>query len=438
MTMFSSATAVLNGQSHNRFGIPSVSQDSEVVIQIATPSISPALMPFYSLFRIDVSEDLRGWQLLRQMLVENDVATSGTIDVVDSARSLPRNRFYRVQMPQLITPFAQATGSFRVGTLSLLVTDPDRRSNTLPGEDHQIVITIWYPAQEQAGTVPEKYVETAIAFNWELYRDGGAIVDEFVSHSDRDAPIRSGAFPIIIYSPGLWGHRKSNTGLAVELASHGYIVVGIDHEDSELSLHPDGRQVEGTHPPNTTAANTETIQQRAQDIVQVLDTLGELNETHPVLSGKLELSAIGGIGFSLGGSAILKACSQDDRLLTVCAMDGGLFDEVLRVTTLGKPLLFVRGDGADPEYGGDDRKSFFDLQVAPAWWLKFRQAMHVSFIDAQLIGVFPPISRDTGREIHRVRNRYVLSFFNRFVKKEDDGLLDAEPEDSIIRTLVAK
>lgn len=372
------------------------------------------------------------------MLIENDAAASGTVDVLDSAQSLPGSRFYRVQRKQVMTPFTLPTGTFRIGTLSLLVTDPDRQSNTLPGEHHQIVITIWYPAQVQAGAVPEKYVETPIAYNWQLHRDDGAIVDMLASHSDRDAPIRSGAFPVILYSPGLWGHRKSNTGLAVELASHGYIVVGIDHEDTELSLQPDARRVEGTHPPYTTAAVTETIQERARDVVHVLDTLGELNETHPVLAGKLELGAIGGIGFSIGGSAIVMACSQDNRLLAVCAMDGALFDKDLRVTTLGKPLLFIRGDGADPVGPGDDRKSFFDQQVAPAWWLKFHQAIHTSFVDEQVIGVLPPISRDTGREIHRVRNRYVLSFLNRFVKNENDGLLDAEPQNTIIRALMSK
>ena len=46
-------------------------------------------------------------------------------------------------------------------------------------------------------------------------------------------------FPIVLYSPGGDLHRRDNTDKAEELASHGYIVVGIDAPETPLSVFPE-------------------------------------------------------------------------------------------------------------------------------------------------------------------------------------------------------
>ena len=47
--------------------------------------------------------------------------------------------------------------------------------------------------------------------------------------------------PIIIFSHGITGSRHIHTALAEELASHGYLVVGVDHPyDANLTIFPDG------------------------------------------------------------------------------------------------------------------------------------------------------------------------------------------------------
>jgi dienelactone hydrolase len=421
----------------NRINSLALSLEGTAELQVQSAAVDSIFLPYYSTFVLEKSTGLVDWTRVRYEVIINQTATAGLFTITDDSAPASQRRFYRTQAKSLITPFVAPAGPYSVGRRRLLITDTNRASATLPGEDHQIVITIWHPTPPQPGQVPMEYVEPGVATTWEFYRGDTNLVGEFTSHAFDSPPVVDGPFPVVLLSPGLWGHRKENTGLAQELTSHGYIVVGMDHEDTELSIQPDGRTVMGTHPPLTTPNAIATINERREDFENVLNSLELINANDPVLAGNLELTAVGSIGFSLGGSAALKFCSQDNRCLAVVAMDGTIFDPVLQQLVLGKPLLFVRAQGADPEYTGDDRKAFFDLQQSPAWWLKFNYAVHPSFIDAQLISqALAPLP--VGREIHRVRNQYIVSFLNRFLKQENDGLLDAAPTSPVVMTLLEK
>jgi predicted dienelactone hydrolase len=50
------------------------------------------------------------------------------------------------------------------------------------------------------------------------------------------------ALPLVVLSPGFTNSRSALTALAEDLASHGYIVAGIDHAyESFATAFPDGR-----------------------------------------------------------------------------------------------------------------------------------------------------------------------------------------------------
>src|SRR5215469_17228750 len=51
-----------------------------------------------------------------------------------------------------------------------------------------------------------------------------------------------GGHPLVVLSPGFTNARSALTGLAEDLASHGYVVAGIDHTyESFGTAFPDGR-----------------------------------------------------------------------------------------------------------------------------------------------------------------------------------------------------
>jgi Predicted dienelactone hydrolase len=60
--------------------------------------------------------------------------------------------------------------------------------------------------------------------------------------SDATPAGRQRAHPLVVLSPGFTNSRSTLTALAEDLASHGYVVAGIDHTyESFATAFPDGR-----------------------------------------------------------------------------------------------------------------------------------------------------------------------------------------------------
>ena len=117
-----------------------------------------------------------------------------------------------------------------------------------------------------------------------------------------------------------------------ELASHGYVVIGISHTyGAVITVFPDGRQV----PTNQQAlpddvsdeaydrASNMLVQQWAGDIVLTLDELENMDQESGVwfLSGKIDLDQVGVFGHSTGGGAAVEFCLVDARCQAILGMD---------------------------------------------------------------------------------------------------------------------
>src|SRR5271166_2224326 len=98
------------------------------------------------------------------------------------------------------------------------------------------MVTCWYPAAAQAGLLPVKYVEPQVATGggYNLTASGGgnfgSQVEGFFSHSLSNPPLAANPvpYPVVLYDPGAGGHRRESTDKAEDLASWGYVVVGLD------------------------------------------------------------------------------------------------------------------------------------------------------------------------------------------------------------------
>ena len=103
------------------------------------------------------------------------------------------------------------------------------------------------------------------------------VVRRLVAHSHLRAPIVPGAerFPVVLYSYGYHGHRKLNTHTVEELASHGFVVVAVDHGDCVGTVLSDGRYLKGIDPPG--ALLPSLIPDRITDIQTILAELVNIN-----------------------------------------------------------------------------------------------------------------------------------------------------------------
>src|SRR6202030_68991 len=86
--------------------------------------------------------------------------------------------------------------------------------------------------------------------------------------------------PLVVLSPGFTNSRSTLTALAEDLASHGYVVAGIDHTyESFATAFPDGRVTTCLAREALRSGRGEkVVASRAADVSFVL---GELTGAHP-------------------------------------------------------------------------------------------------------------------------------------------------------------
>src|SRR5436309_3368494 len=104
---------------------------------------------------------------------------------------------------------------------------------------------LWYPAA--AGRRPASYVPSSVARF--LASSAGlktAVLQSVKLDATTDAkPLaRRGGWPVVLFSPGFGVERELYAGLIEDIASHGYVVVAIDHpHDASIVEIPDGHVV---------------------------------------------------------------------------------------------------------------------------------------------------------------------------------------------------
>ncbi len=207
--------------------------------------------PYYDLYPLETSTNLVDWAPL--VTLQRTNAALDTLQFLDAGAPQLTRRFYRTPTNSLLTPIPQASGPYSVGTFSMLLTDPSRTNRVLH-TNYQFMITFWYPAVAQAGVLPALYEDKQVAMCGCYYISGGSSWNNqlaaFFSHSLSNTPLATNLvkYPVLLYSPGWTGHRRENTDKVEDLASWGYVVVGLDHRDTFLSVLPNGTLLHGQNP----------------------------------------------------------------------------------------------------------------------------------------------------------------------------------------------
>ena len=247
------------------------------------------------------------------------------------------------------------TGSFAVGKLGSLLEDATRPASATIGIDgpRHLRIVAWYPATQGTGT-PAHYVSDLDTIADGLVASGEVSQLEVSGLALIADPARAAAepaidqpAPVVLLSPGNATNVEFYGALAEDLASHGYVVIGIDHPYQVAAVEVGGGvAVYPGDPPLSEAAAVvpAKIDERIADIRFVLDRL----ETHAAglapLAGHLDLSRIGVIGHSNGGIAAAGACA--DARVDACAnidgqLAGGPFSARQDPSAPSKPFLFL-------------------------------------------------------------------------------------------------
>jgi len=359
------------------------------------------------------------------------------------------------QSGQAAVELPEPSGPYAVGRKSFHWKDALRREvlTDNPYDRREMMVQVWYPAQ-----LSLKAASTAAYFpDLELLRtafsDSRRITLASVrSHAFSDAPIAitREPFPVVIFSPGAGMSTFFYSAVIEELASHGYVVVGINHSYESLgAVFPNKRvaQYDESQVKDILPFLRQRIEVRAADASFVIDNLKNLNASSPMFRGRLNLAYIGIFGHSRGGLAAAMACQHDRRFKACLNMDGGTLGGPFYVDAYTTPptqpfMWFIR---FKPEPSDEQLQSFkltrnqwnqnrdrvqsrvngfFRSVKGGSYRVTLNGATHESFSDFPLLE-----SKVDGEDLAlrfrmvRIVRDYTLAFFDTHLKNQPTQLL---------------
>jgi dienelactone hydrolase len=246
-----------------------------------------------------------------------------------------------------------APGPHGVGTVTCRLTDAARPSHLASqAAGRSLLIKVWYPTDASDGSARELLWDqlrtdsrTPAPMRWLLkgFRTRTA------ARPSAQINLRVWTSSVMIYNHGLISFASENTTLTEHLASHGDVVVAIQHLEQLPELQSLSRaqspaaRLEGERLTRRlreaapqergrlaveyyeSATNTNRIViARAADTVFVLDHLSEVLAAIPGFgSGGMGVSATHLVGFSVGGAVSTETAKRDSRAHSVVNLDGG-------------------------------------------------------------------------------------------------------------------
>lgn len=194
-------------------------------------------------------------------------------------------------VPPVDAPELAGLGADAVGVRSLTLTDRDQydvlatdpATGAVPRADRRLAVEVWYPARAVDGARPETYRDA-------LPAEPPAPPAPFAvaGIAVRNAPAATGRYPLVIVSHGYSNVPVALSWLTENLASKGYVVAAIRHEDPTIG-------------DRSTFAGP--LLRRPLDIAfvahELRDALGR--------EGLVDPTRVALVGYSMGGYGVLTA-----------------------------------------------------------------------------------------------------------------------------------
>lgn len=179
-------------------------------------------------------------------------------------------------------------------------------------EGRRLIVQFWYPCVDDKTASYAPYAPEIMS----TYIDD--ITHPLMTRALLNTIPISGKFPTILFLHGLGNHRRANTVACCELASHGYIVVSIDHPGiASLIQFSDGEKLYGYEDEDFRKHSAIYMQTMVEEVAFVLKSL----ETCPFV-GVINFDKIGMLGMSIGGMITIKCLSQIPALKVGVSFDG--------------------------------------------------------------------------------------------------------------------
>lgn len=346
-------------------------------------------------------------------------------------------------------------GSYAVGRILTDWVDHTRTDPLAPQPStaRRLAIWMWYPAAAGGRPGSAPYTPGRWAH---LHLPGVAGLaetrfDAVRTHSAARAPVAAGRFPVVVLLPGLGFAAAQYSSIGENLASDGYLVVGVTPTYSANLTVLGDAVVRSSEAGNPRAFDGEQLHSgAAQQAGDRLATVWSadarfaaaqaqtLDRSGP-FAGHVDPARVAYVGHSLGGASALQACQDDPRCAAAANLDGTQFGPVVR-TGLDHPMLTMASEDAcvtgvcRPATTADetDRSVARALLAAgsgPAWAYQVRGMHHLNFTDYDAFYLAAPLRKLLGLgSVPRGRgliitNAYLAAFLDHAVRGVDEPLL---------------
>jgi dienelactone hydrolase len=344
--------------------------------------------------------------------------------------------------------FPNPTGPFPVSRISRIWVDQARpEANTSnPDDFRNVPVVIWYPADTAASTtspyfpglaqVAKSLSTSGEVSPWEVF---GL---RFIRiHETRAAPIarNAGPYPVVIFSPGNGTNVEFYAGITDELASYGYIVVGINHPyDVAATALQDGTIAQYKPAPSAPQLAqswiTLRVQIRTEDVLFAIQQIEDMNTGNdPIFAKHIDLAHIAVMGHSLGGITAAQAC-RASALLSACLnldgiQQGGPFSTLASAAAPEQPFMMITKETRlSSKFLG-----FFENKPSESYLVVIPSATHNNFTDGPLLT--PALLPFPGKadQILSLEREYTLAFLNQTLKHDTDPLLAKSYNNQLVR-----
>jgi predicted dienelactone hydrolase len=268
-------------------------------------------------------------------------------------------------------------GPYRVGVTTITFTKTAVGTTT----PRPLATVIWYPAAPGTGT------EEALG--------------------RRDASVRRGRFPLIVYTHGACGRPTEATYLTKALASFGFVVAAVPHPGHT-----------GDDFPGCLTNVLETFVNRVPDVSFAIDSMLALaDDSTSRFAGRLRRDAVALAGISFGGNTTLRGAQLEPRLVAALALAPG-GTNVLGPSDIAIPTLVI-GAERDTVVTFPESERAYERVAAPRFLVELLGANHLSFVDDcfnEQLNLSFCVPGDIAQEdAHRLVLRYVVPFARRYL-----------------------
>lgn len=222
----------------------------------------------------------------------------------------------------------------------------ESRAEKFTADEHdlrELSVKVWYPMASTADGVRAEYLDPAIGPSVKAQMAIPSTAPDVQTNAKPQRPLRPGSvYPVVIFSPGYGMVVEAYSTLLEDLASHGMVVVAIDHPYiSGVTSMASGRLAQALAGPAAGQQLTEFLDDAVATMVadqrHVLDWLQ--GQDTGMLLGHLNLARIGLVGHSIGGAAAVQTARADDRAKAALDIDGTVYGGTAGLWH--KPLMFL-------------------------------------------------------------------------------------------------